>query len=153
MSAGLKLKTDFTAFSIFSLVSGRFKSAKFNNLNYGFIDDSIIDQAEVTAGLWQTSQQFLDAHPDIKTYAKLYRDIQERHLYYTNFELCYLPWFRQDPWTSYADFIDKAGGIYAHRWGDHVIRYIGVRSFMPTQRIQRITSIHYKHDIIEANKL
>jgi hypothetical protein len=129
-----------------------FKAAKFHNLHYGFIDDSIVDQPEFTVDLWPTAERYINARPELKIYAKLYRDIPERRLYYNNFELCYLPWFRQEPWTGYADFIDKAGGIYAYRWGDHIIRYIGVRSFMPPQHIQRITSVHYKHDMIEANK-
>lgn len=122
-----------------------FAQAALDNLGYGFINDSIRDQAWCSLGLWRCVERYLAERPNLVTRAKLYSDIQERRLYYTNFELCRVEWFRQEPWRSYFDYIDKDGGIYRERWGDHIIRYIGVRLFMSEKQIQRITSVHYSH--------
>lgn len=145
-------RLDTDSYILSSVKPDIFEDAVQNDVHYGFIDDSIVDQPFFTCGLWDTSKRFIDAHPEIPTYAKLYTDIQEGHLYYTNFELCSIQWFRSAPWTLFFEAVDQAGGIYKYRWGDHIIRYIGVRSFMHPRHIRRITSVHYRHDIIEANR-
>ena len=122
-----------------------FSWAKASGCQYGFIDDSITDFCGFIPGLWATGAKFCADSPQYQTYAKLYSEIPEGRVYYTNFELCRRDWFRQAPWVPYFEAIERAGGIYYHRWGDHTIRYMGVRLFMPPGQIRRVTFIHYRH--------
>jgi len=129
-----------------------FEEAKSNNIKYGYINDSLLDSPNYTVGLWPLAQTFVNSHPEIPTYSKLYSDIPERRLYYTNFELCNIEWFQNPPWTMMFKDIDNSGGMYKYRWGDHIIRYIGVRLFVPPEQIKRITTVHYSHQGLEDNK-
>lgn len=145
-------RLDTDSFILSPVLSDIFEDAKNNNIKYGYINDSIRDIPKYTVGLWELAQKFIKEHEEIPVYSKLYSDIEENRLYYTNFELCHIPWFRSDIWKSFFEVIDNDGGIYRHRWGDHVIRYIGVRLFMPPEQIKRITSVHYSHQGLEDNK-
>ena len=144
-------RLDTDSFILSPVTLDIFQWAKRHGCKYGFIDDSITDCPSFFPGLWSTGAKFAEQHPEYPTYAKLYSDIPEGRVYYTNFELCHKPWFQQAPWVPYFDTIDKAGGIYYHRWGDHTIRYMGVRLFMPPEQIKRVTFIHYRHTF-EYNK-
>lgn len=138
-------RLDTDSFIMSPVYVNLFDWARANDCKYGFIDDAITDNPSFFPGLWATGGEFARANPQYPTYARLYTEIPEGRVYYTNFELCNMAWFRSEPWTRYFDAIDKAGGIYYHRWGDHTIRYMGVRLFMPPVNIRRVTFIHYRH--------
>jgi len=145
-------RLDTDSYILSPVTSNIFEDAKNNNTKYGFINDSLRDNPGFTIGLWALAKTFINNHPEIPTYSKLYTEIEENRLYYTNFELCNISWFKQDPWQLYFKDVDSAGGIYKYRWGDHIIRYIGVRSFVPQEQIKRITNVHYSHQGLEDNK-
>jgi alpha 1,2-mannosyltransferase len=145
-------RLDTDSYILSPVNSNIFEDAKQSNIKYGYINDSLRDSPPYVVGLWPLAKTFIDNHPNIPIYSKLYSEIEERRLYYTNFELCYIPWFKQETWKMFFDEIDKSGGIYKYRWGDHIIRYIGVRSFMPQEYIKRITNIHYSHQGLEDNR-
>ena len=108
---------------------------------YGYLNDAIQDNLAYCQGLWDAARRF-----GIST-----AGIPEGRLYYTNFEVCYLPWFRGNPWQAFFEFLDDAGGIYTYRWGDHTIRYIGVKAFMEPERVKQFTGIAYSHQGIGAS--
>lgn len=66
-------------------------------------------------------------------------------IFYTNFEICDLSWFRGAEWQSYFAAIDRAGGIWRHRWGDAPIRYYGVMNALPQEAIWNVVELHYRH--------
>lgn len=143
---------------------------------YGYLT-SFQDIPEVTVGLWEATQRFVDdmaewmvdrtlndmaldnhfvtesARKDLK--AKTVKDILsgvtwDRHLYYTNFEILDLNWFRA-PKYGYLDFfdwIDHEGGIYYKRWGDHIIRHLGLQLFVG--KAHQFKDIGYKHQFFEC---
>lgn len=111
---------------------------------YGFLNDELRTHAD---GLATAVKNFTVKHPEWHTHELAH----EGRLYYTNFEICYLPWFRRDPWQTFARFIDETGGIYTHRWGDHVIRYAGVKLLMPPSAIWHCEHVAYSHQGIGAN--
>lgn len=115
-----------------------------HNLDYGFICDTFSDQPFFCVGLWNRFQEFVNNNPQFKPYKKLYSEIPEFRVYYTNFEICDLVWFRSDPWKSFFNWVDLAQGIYTNRWGDHTIRYAGVNLFMEPKRIFSVP-INYHH--------
>ena len=111
---------------------------------YGYITE-FQDQPSCAGGLWPLVRDYLAAHPEIKPVHELYKDIPEYRCYYTNFELCRTDWFRQEPWATYFKAVDDAGGIYSIRWGDHIIRYIGVRLFLQDKEVHHFRDIKYFH--------
>lgn len=115
-----------------------------NNCNYGYFDDSIKNRSIYCVGLWESFDKFVKSNPQFRTYGKLYRDIPERSLFYTNFEICNISWFKSEPWQTFASYIVGLGGIYNNGWGDHNIRYAGVKLYMEPSRIKRVP-IHYYH--------
>jgi hypothetical protein len=74
-----------------------------------------------------------------------FKDIPQYKLYYTNFEICNLDWFKNSNYDRFYNYIDKIGGIYTSRWGDHIIRYLGVNMLMPEENKFPIYNIAYKH--------
>ena len=62
--------------------------------------------------------------------------------YETNLELIDLRWMRSRAYTSFFEALDRAGGFYLHRWGDHVMRHIAVNSLgVKALRLK----LQYKH--------
>ena len=66
-------------------------------------------------------------------------------IFYTNFEICDLAWFRGSDWQSYFAAVDRAGGIWRHRWGDAPIRYYGVVNCLPKEAVWHLVELHYHH--------
>ena len=121
-----------------------FTLMKDKDKRYGFITDRFNDQPCFAVGLWARFAEFVTNHPEHLTYKKLYTEIPELKIYYTNFEICDIAWFRSEPWVSFFKWIDEAQGIYIHRWGDHTIRYAGVNLYMDPRQIARLP-VHYFH--------
>jgi len=120
-----------------------FEAAKQQGAVYGYIAE-MFGSAKFMEGLWPLCAQYV-ARSKTPVLRGLYTDIKEGWIYYTNFELCRLDWFRRDPWKSFFAEIDRDGGIYRCRWGDHLIRYIGVNLYVPADKILKVTDIHYRH--------
>ncbi len=133
-------RLDTDSFILAPVVYDLFEFAERAGIYYGYLNDEIRERPEFCAGLWKTIEEFVGWRPE-----------DEGRLYYTNFEVCYLPWFRGDLWQRYFRHIDEAGGIYAHRWGDHTIRYAGVKLFMPLARVRQFAGIQYSHQGIGAS--
>ncbi len=102
------------------------------------------DAPRFCTGLWRTAATHFEKN-GIETKARLFADIRENGIFYTNFEICDLAWFRGPVWQSFFRTIDAAGGIAKHRWGDAPIRYVGVRALMDPAEIWQATPLHYQH--------
>lgn len=122
-----------------------FEYMNINNKYYGFIAAAIqLDNPKVCEGLWQDSKEWFDLNKNI-CLKEPFKDIEEYKIYYTNFEICELNWFRNSKYLDFYNFIDKKGGIYTKRWGDHVIRYLGVNMLMDDPNKYPIYNIAYQH--------
>lgn len=132
-------RLDTDSFILVPVAYDIFKRAADVRAFYGFVNDALCAPPEYCGGFSDALRRF-GVTPS-----------REGGLYYTNFEVCYLPWFRTDPWRTFFAFIDTEDGIYAHRWGDHLIRYAGVKALMPTDRVLHYTDIAYSHQGIGAS--
>jgi hypothetical protein len=110
---------------------------------YGFVCNDRLDSPVFSKGLWPLADAFVASHA-YKAYKQLYADIPERGYFYTNLEVCKLGWFRQKPWADFFDAVHQSQGIYTTRWGDHIIRYIGVNLYAPPDKVVKLP-IHYYH--------
>jgi hypothetical protein len=112
---------------------------------YGYITDALKDKPHYAQGLWKACERYFDGFEQVHMLHQQFADLPFAQCYYTNFELCRTSWFQQAPWTDFFRYLDRDGGIYRERWGDHTIRYIGVRMFMDPRHIHQFDDIHYRH--------
>ena len=113
-----------------------FKYMKENNLDYGFIEPAVqIDNPKVVDGLWDTCQDYFGE--DIP--------FENGKMYYTNFEIMKLSWFR-DNYMEFYKHLDKHGGIMTKRWGDAPIRYVGL-NMLPCKK-HGFKNIPYQHGAV-----
>jgi alpha 1,2-mannosyltransferase len=71
--------------------------------------------------------------------------IDEGCFYNTNFEICKIKDIIESDYLDLYEHIDKSGGIYIHRWGDHIIRYAGISIFFGKSSIKEFDDIRYAH--------
>ena len=130
-----------------------FDEMRRRNAWYGFMNDTITEVPEYTVGLYEAVEDFLremrwgeDAIDERIDY------YGEGKLYYTNFEVCKVDWFRgagafelTSLWPVFFAHMDKTNGIYYHRWSDCTMRYLGVNLFMPQEKIMHVDFIDYNH--------
>jgi hypothetical protein len=48
-------------------------------------------------------------------------------IFYTNFEICEINYFSSPDWQNYFNDMDSRGGFYLYRWGDALVRYMGLK--------------------------
>lgn len=122
---------------------------KMKNLNafYGFIAQAIqSDNPKVTIGLRECVKEFLDTNK-IKTNIDI-SQIRENGMFYNNFEIGKISWFKNSEYMKFYEHIKNTGGIYIHRWGDAPIRYLLLNLIMPHNNMLNITEIAYQHGAI-----
>ena len=119
-----------------------FEEMKRRNAIYGYVQgsDNIMEQPQFVSGL----QEVLD-----QAGYRYYSDL--RHVYYTNFEICKIDWFRSEDWSKFANVVDNSGLHFYSRLGDHVCRWIGLHLLANQKDIYSIR-IHYRHQPFEWNK-
>lgn len=101
----------------------------------------IKDKPACCTGLWNTAGEYFKKNGCARDFST----IDELGMYYTNFEICDIAWFRSGEWQSFFAAIEAAEGIWRHRWGDAPIRYLGVKGLLTDDRIRHFREFHYKH--------
>ncbi len=122
-----------------------FEWAKNNNVFYSYIEPAVqFDNPLVSYGLNELIKNKINEY-NIQTLRNI-DTLEQGKLYYTNFELCKIDWFLNNKeWNWFFNIIDKSGMIFIRRWGDHIIRYLGVNLFMNPSNIVPIKNFHYQH--------
>lgn len=143
------LRLDTDSFILSQVGYDIFEEARKKNVFYGFVGISD-DSPRFQKGLRDVVKKYVENHSSCEYYKSLDK-IPECEVYYNNFEVCFIPWFQQEPWISFFKTIDKSGGIWTTRWGDHAIRTYGVNLLMSSDHIYQYKDIHYKHAEFENN--
>lgn len=99
------------------------------------------DNPVVCKNLWEISKEYSLENKTLKTPID---EIQKYNLYYTNFEIARFDWFKNSDYKNYFKFLDKYNGIYKYRWGDHVIKYLGIEMFLDDNK-KHWFNIPYRH--------
>lgn len=123
-----------------------FRLMEEKNYIYGYI--SIMkDLEEVVEGLWHTTNKYIKENNIKPTFLhKFIKDgAWDRSNYYTNFEISRTDFWRSKQVTDYFDYLDHSGGIYKHRWGDHVIHLLTLSMFAPESQVHRFSDVPYQH--------
>jgi len=133
-----------------------FKFMKKKNYVYGYLGENLIkDKPNVVKGLWDLTKKYIMDNNIQPTYLYEYLDNDgnwDRSLYYTNFEISNLDFWRSNEYMKYFNTIDKNGGIYYHRWGDHVIHFLALSMFVDKNKIYCFKDIDYSHQHFRPNK-
>ena len=121
-----------------------FESMQSRNIKYAY-RMVMTENSNVATGLAETAKAFFGQNPAL---AMAYPHIRKVRLYYTNFEICKLDFFRSEAWQSYFAAIDSAGGIWHTRWGDAPIRWIGLQYLLKKDEIWFFRDMTYFHRFI-----
>ena len=100
------------------------------------------EKPEWAIGLLKTAEDYFDRHSET---VRGVRRLCSVKLYYTNFEICDLNFFRGTEWQDFFAAIDAARGIWRHRWGDAPIRWLGVKHLLRKDEIYCLRCMKYHH--------
>lgn len=137
-------RLDTDSFIVSPIQYNVFDKLQENNSIYGYINIQH-DHPGTIKNLWEISQQYFTTlnknhifqQPDITHH--------KNRVFYTNFEIFDMEWFRSKNYMDYFNFIDNTAGIYQYRWGDHSIRYIALNSLATPDQLYFYDDIHYFH--------
>ena len=122
---------------------------------YGFVLDST-DPSYAVFGLWNTTKAFLVdffgetrgramADRFLAAEGRDYGNKDGGSVFYTNFEISKLQFWRTEPYVSFFRAVERAGGVYQHRWGDAALHYLAVRLFVDPSKVIRFADVPYWH--------
>ena len=129
-----------------------FKFMHDNNYMYGYMYIEK-DHPSVVEGLWGITKEYIKAHNIKPTFLHKFMSNGEwnRSYYNTNFEISNLDFWRSNEFLNYFNHLDRAGGIYKYRWGDHVIHLLAISMFMPENKVHKFSDIPYQHQSFVNN--
>lgn len=128
-----------------------FDYMKNHNKYYGYLEGSRdFDHPNAASELWSYALEWYKINKDI-CFKKPFDDIPEFLIYNTNFEICYIDYFKNSKYVDFYNYIDKIGGIYTKRWGDHIIKMLGLGMLLPDKNKHSITDFGYKHGSLIIN--
>lgn len=117
------------------------------NAIYSYIEPAVqIDHPKVVEGLNKTIKNWIETN-NIHTKTNI-NTIPEGKMYYTNFEIANINWFRNSMYKVFYDYIDSIGQIYISRWGDAPIRFLGTSLFLSKENIKPVYGFTYQHGAI-----
>lgn len=135
-------RLDSDSFILSPVVTDPFKHMETMGFKYAFLDRIDHDEAFACRGLWETTQDYMKINADI-----LKNDVPawNMEVYYTNFEIYDMDFFRGEAYQSYFNYIDSTNNIYYRRWGDHCIRFLGLSMFADPSEIWCVKDFCYQH--------
>jgi len=124
-----------------------FQKMRSENKNYGFIAPAVqIDNPKVVEGLWDACLEWYNSNLDICLASPM--AVPDGKMYYTNFEIGKVEWFRGEKYTSLYNYLDRAGGMFTKRWGDAPIRFVALGMLMEENQKYPIYDVPYQHGAI-----
>ena len=67
-----------------------------------------------------------------------------KSMFYTNFEISRVDFWRSASYARFFQDVDRAGGIYLRRWGDAPIHFLAVAALLKDEQLEAF-SIPYWH--------
>ena len=119
-------------YDVFQLMSDR-------HIRYGYIM-IVYEKPSCIKGLWPAANHYAEKH-GLRQWAEWPRDL----LFFNNFEVSDLELWRSREYSNFFDYIDRRGGIYYTRWGDHAIKTIAVTLFVAHNETHHFEDIAYEH--------
>lgn len=129
----------------------------FCKVDFSLILPTVSGPLRFQVGYWHMCRSFINKlflRPELEGYDYVMREdvdssvlspIRKNMMFHTSFEIYEMAWFSGAAWQDFFKAIDEAQEIWCYRWGNNVIRYLGVKALMPPERIWCATPLHYKH--------
>lgn len=121
---------------------------------YGYLETTIKDLPEFVIGLWELTKEYIQKNNIQPTFLNKYLDKDgewDRSLFYTNFEISKLDFWRSEGYMEYYKMIDQNGGIYYSRWGDHTIHLLALSMLADENKLHCFKDIDYSHQDFRPN--
>jgi hypothetical protein len=134
------LRLDCDSYFVDKIEYDIFKKMEDNNYIYGY-NCVTTDNPVVCQNLWELSKEY--SHLNIVKKTPI-DEITQYNMYYTNFEIAKFDWFENSEYKDYFKFLDNENGIYKWRWGDSIIKYLGVEMFLDDSKKHQF-NIPYIH--------
>jgi hypothetical protein len=140
-----------------SRILTQFKMDPFLHMNkrgavYGFIEGSVqFDNYKVSLGFNEVASRYVRTYASCVDKLRQIFFVKKYGIYYTNFEICYIPWFKSTKYLNFFNFLDSHYGFITNRWGDALVRYYAVKSFLPPKKRIPIRGFVYQHGAIYEN--
>lgn len=144
-------RLDTDSFILEEISNSVFIKMKDNDCDYGYINIQN-DHEGVIKNLWDTCYEYFKSVGDFKHFFETDKDKHFRKVYYTNFEIFNMSWFKSDEYQSFYKFIDESAGIYKYRWGDHILRYIALNCLSSPNKCLFYNDIKYYHSELYFNR-
>ena len=139
------MRMDSDSFLLKEVNYNIFEFLKKNNKYYSYLEGSLdFDHPNAAKGLWSAADKWYENNKDI-CLKKPFNDIPEYMLYNTNFEICNIKYFKESKYMDFFKYVDSLGGIYTQRWGDHIIKMLGVGMLFTDEQKHSIKDFGYKH--------
>ncbi len=122
---------------------------------YGYLETNIKDAPKFVIGLWDLTKEFIQKNKIQPTFLNKYLDKNgewDRSLFYTNFEISKLDFWRSERYMEYYNMIDQNGGFYYHRWGDAIIHLLALSILVSENKIHYFKDIDYSHQDFRPNR-
>jgi len=109
--------------------------------SYGFVT-VVNDIRACVTGLWESTCRYIRER-SINT--QFFNRWNYPRMYYNNFEVAKMSFWRSCAYRSFVDYVDRLGGIYYHRWGDAPIKSIAISMFLSEKQVHHFDDIGYEH--------
>ena len=118
---------------------------------YGYIQ-VMKDNKQCVLGLWSAARRYCE-HENIQPH--FFDKKPDATMYYNNFEISRVDFWRSAPVQKYLTHIDGLSGIYYLRWGDAPIKSIAVSIFLPKEKTHCFKDIAYAHhnSVVRTSKM
>ena len=135
-------RLDSDSFILSEVSRDPFKYMSDSGSKYAYLDRIDHDEAFACRGIWETTQKYMSENlPLLRNKVESWN----MEVYYTNFEIYDMDFFRDAKYQSYFNYLDSTGNIFYRRWGDHCIRYLGLSMFADSKDIWCIKDFCYQH--------
>jgi len=122
---------------------------------YGCFETNIKEKPEFVIGLWELTKEYIQKNNFQPIFLNKYLDKEgkwDRSVFYTNFEISKLDFWRSERYKEYYDMIDQNGGIYYYRWGDATIHLLALSMLVGEAKIHYFKDIDYSHQEFRPNR-
>lgn len=106
--------------------------------------------------LWDTTKEYLKAHPSIIHPNSLIdfisNDKGETYNlchFWSNFEIADMEFWRSKEYEEYFNHLDKSGGFFYERWGDAPVHSIAASLFLDREKLHFFRDIGYHHGVYQ----
>jgi len=142
------MRLDSDSFILSKVTRDPFKVMRENDYHYAFMEKEESDAPWACEGLWDATKKFMEENKSRVLNSKFEWNLE---VYYTNFEIVDMDFYRSTNYQDYFNYLDSTGNIFYKRWGDHCIRWLGSTMFMPSEKVWCIKEFSYQHGGVVNN--